>query len=195
MNWISELKQEDKIKRVEALLRSTKKEGIEDYIKHLRDVGFYEQYGSIKYHGNYKGGLLDHSLNILNLLNVLCKLFKINFPISSIIICAIGHDQCKEEAYINGRWNPKNSGNGHAKYSLEILKKYIVLTPEEETAIKYHMGMYGSFEFGQYGEFSLAELCDNYNSTKIAKLFYFCDDMVAQFFDKTQEELNKNNVK
>jgi len=46
------------------LLRSTKREGIEDLISWLEGTDFYKAPASTRFHGNYAGGLLEHSLNV-----------------------------------------------------------------------------------------------------------------------------------
>jgi len=180
--------------KVRDLLLGVEREGMKEFVQYLDDNNFWTCPGSTKFHGNYKGGLLDHCYNLYNLFWKHLQVFKINFPKSSQIICAFGHDICKIGAYIQ---NPKPEGftgysyswnrmqpPGHAKLSIEILERYITLTPEEKEVIKYHMGMYSTIEFlGTKGEYNVKELVGVYNTNKVAKLFYFCDDMVAQFVD------------
>ena len=48
------------------LLKSTKREGIEDLIKFLEKSDFFTAPSSTRFHGAYKGGLLVHSLNVYN---------------------------------------------------------------------------------------------------------------------------------
>lgn len=52
------------------LLRSTKREGIEELIAWLETTDFYIAPASTRFHGNYEGGLLEHSLNVYDLLNL-----------------------------------------------------------------------------------------------------------------------------
>ena len=44
------------------LLRSTKREGIENLLNFLEKSDFYTAPASTRFHGNYEGGLLEHSM-------------------------------------------------------------------------------------------------------------------------------------
>lgn len=46
------------------LLKSTKREGIEDLIRFLEKSDFFTAPSSTRFHGAFKGGLLLHSLNV-----------------------------------------------------------------------------------------------------------------------------------
>ena len=46
------------------LLRETKREGIEDLIKFLENSDFFTAPASTKFHGDYEGGLWEHSLKV-----------------------------------------------------------------------------------------------------------------------------------
>ena len=46
------------------LLRSTKREGIEDVIQFIEKTDFYKAPASTRFHGNYEGGLLEHSMKV-----------------------------------------------------------------------------------------------------------------------------------
>ena len=51
-------------KRFEALLRQTGRRGIENVLAELGALGFFSAPASARFHGNYPGGLLEHSLNV-----------------------------------------------------------------------------------------------------------------------------------
>jgi len=55
--------EEIKLKIIE-LLGSTERKGIDRVIKFLESSDFFEAPASTRYHGNYKGGLAEHSLNV-----------------------------------------------------------------------------------------------------------------------------------
>lgn len=179
--------------KVKQALLDTKREGIDKLVAYMKEVGFFTAPGSTKFHGNYEGGLLDHSINLYNLFKQLCIQYNLNVSKETQLITAFGHDLCKAGAYINNghsiSWNNAHP-KGHAKLSLERIKQFITLTEQEEGIIKYHMGMYGTHEFSDLsswskgnGEYSLQELSNYWNNNKVSKLFYFCDDTVAQFKD------------
>jgi len=130
---------------------------------------------------------MDHCMNLESLFRTMLDKFNIEYPADLPFNCSIVHDVCKLGAYIikDGQiqWNTNNP-KGHASLSLHRIKNYIDLTPQETEIIKYHMGMYATHEFSDWtGEFPLKELSDAFNKNKLAKLFYFCDDMVSQFLD------------
>ncbi|MCK4551242.1 MAG: hypothetical protein KAT91_04765, partial [Candidatus Aenigmarchaeota archaeon] len=103
------------------------------------------------------------------------------------ILCPLLHDSCKAGAYLKTPYGYKYNQvhpAGHARLSLKIIEKFITLTHLEEMIILFHMGMYGTHEFSDKGEYSLLELINAYNVHKVAKLFYFCDDLSAQFYEK-----------
>lgn len=50
------------------LLRSTKREGIEDVIQFIEKTDFYKAPASTRFHGNYEGGLLEHSMKVYEIL-------------------------------------------------------------------------------------------------------------------------------
>jgi len=178
----------EKETKVREMLNSVEREGMPELIKYMERKGFFTAPASTKFHGVFKGGLLIHSYNIYLQFKKHCIAYKIPFSEESMIICAFGHDLCKAGMYIEQtknryRWNNFN-GVGHAKLSIERLKRFIELKPEEETIIKYHMGFYGTTEFNGRGEYTLHELVEAYNNLKVAKLFYFCDDLSTQFLEK-----------
>ena len=54
----------DNRERFIELLRGTGREGIEETIKVIEELGFFEAPASSRFHLNQQGGLLDHSLNV-----------------------------------------------------------------------------------------------------------------------------------
>ncbi len=173
----------DTEKRITELLLSTEREGIGAMIAYLRCGGFFKSPASTRWHGVYEGGLADHSLAVCEMLVDFDTRLKLGAKTETITIATFLHDVCKMGAYIGSgtkyKWNlaqPK----GHAKLSLERIKKYIVLTPIEEMMIKYHMGLYGLNEFDEKkGEYPLrgGGLANVWNHFPIVKVMYFCDEL------------------
>ena len=144
------------------LLKSSEREGIEDLIKFLEKSDFYTAPASTRYHGSYKGGLLEHSLNVYKtLLDVIklpifaekCKEVKVD----SLIITALLHDICKAYYYAEDTRNVKNKETGqweqvpyytiddkipygHGEKSVMMISEFLKLSPEEKAAIRFHMG-------------------------------------------------------
>lgn len=46
------------------ILRDTKRDGIEELIKYLESTDFYTAPASSRFHCDYEGGLVSHSLNV-----------------------------------------------------------------------------------------------------------------------------------
>ena len=106
---------------------------------------------STKYHGNYPGGLFDHSWSVMNTLVDLTGKNKLEWqrPESPVIV-GLFHDLCKCDQYRletdeNGQhyeYNTKTLLKGHGSKSVMILSRFMTLTEEEMLCIRYHMGAY-----------------------------------------------------
>lgn len=138
------------------LLLSTKRPGIENLVQWLDNSDFKVAPASTRYHSNYEGGLLKHSLNVYEECmrqQDLIKLF--NVPKESIIITSLLHDICKVNYYKMEMRNVKKNGAwvqepyytvedmfpmGHAEKSIIIAQQYIQLTEVEIAMIRNHMG-------------------------------------------------------
>ena len=158
-------------------------------INYLKQSDFFSAPASTIYHGNYKGGLAEHSLNIYTLFKEHRERFNLKVSDDTMVICSILHDVCKIGKYIIedgvSRFNPYFIHKGHSKLSLKRIQQFIELTKEEKEIILYHMGPYGTHEFSKKtGEYSIKEMTDCYNKNKLAKLFYFCDDMTSMFLEE-----------
>jgi len=113
----------------------------------LAETTFYIDPASTKYHGNYEGGLSEHSQNVVrNLLHLTGRLgLKWTDPESPLII-GLSHDVCKIGAYIpDGQggytYNPAQP-KGHGDLSVTRIGEWITLTEEETACIRWHMGAY-----------------------------------------------------
>lgn len=141
------------------LLRSTKREGIEDLIKFLEEkTDFYTAPSSTRFHGSYEGGLLEHSMKVYEILKHKAKnnVMKMEWQDDTLIISALLHDICKVNFYKVDYRNAKNERGewekvpyytiddtipyGHGEKSVMMITEYIKLTPEEKYAIRWHMG-------------------------------------------------------
>lgn len=149
------------------LLRSTKREGIENLISWLSNKSdFFEAPSSTIYHCNYPGGLCQHSLNVYYAAKGFLEIYKKlalpeknidSIPDDSLIICALLHDLCKANNYVMYEKFKKDESNqwikyysykideklplGHAPKSIFIAQSFIKLSGEELCAIMWHMGM------------------------------------------------------
>ena len=140
------------------LLKSTKREGIENLIAFLEKTDFFVAPASTRFHGAYEGGLLEHSMKVYELLVKKIKhtYLDIKFDDTTIKIVALLHDICKLNFYKVDYRNAKNELGvwekvpyytiedtipyGHGEKSVMMISEYIKLTSEEKYAIRWHMG-------------------------------------------------------
>ena len=140
------------------LLRSIKREGIEDLINFIEKTDFFKAPASTRFHGSHEGGLLEHSMKVYEILKhkVNTNIEKIEVSEDTLKIIALLHDICKANFYKVDYRNAKNSFGewekvpyytvedtipyGHGEKSVMMLTEYIKLTSEEKYAIRWHMG-------------------------------------------------------
>lgn len=185
-----------------ALLRSTNREGIEDLIKYLEGSSFFIDPASAKYHSNHPGGLCYHKLMVYKCYNGLCRLFKIQKPIDSIVIEALTHDLDKIGSYSIQSRNQKNEKTGnkwqayltygykedknklplsHGESSCLIANKYITLKEDEYLAIRHHMGSYG------LNQFDLGTLDKAYDYDISVLLLHQADMLASKLYEFVYE--------
>lgn len=157
------------VEKFEALLQSTGREGIDKLIKYIRTTDFYTAPASTRFHSSYEGGLLQHSINVYEMLEAKSKTDTWKDIVkdkSTIIIVSLLHDLCKANYYAIEMRNKKNeqgkweqvpfytvddqSPYGHGEKSVMILMEFIKLTAEEKYAIRWHMGFSEPKENFQY---------------------------------------------
>jgi hypothetical protein len=176
------------------LLRSTNREGIENLINFLEKTDFFKAPASTRFHGNYEGGLVEHSMKVYEIFKEKVKNASIDINISddTIIISALLHDICKANFYKVDYRNAKNELGiwekvpyytvddqipyGHGEKSVMMISEFIRLTPEEKYAIRWHMGFTESKEV--YNTIGLA-----YKKYPIALLLFEADLEATYFFD------------
>lgn len=149
----------DNIKRFDDLLTSTNREGIDKLIEYLHSTDFYTAPASTRFHSSYEGGLLQHSLNVYDMLSLMFEhepWNKLDIKEDTLIIVALCHDLCKANFYDVEMRNRKNdkgqweqypfyivndrSPYGHGEKSAMIAANFIKLSAEERYAIRWHMG-------------------------------------------------------
>lgn len=140
------------------LLKSINREGMEKLIEFIEKTDFFKAPASTKYHGNYEGGLLEHSMKVYEILKEKVRNSSIEIATSeeSLIIIALLHDICKVNFYKVDYRNAKNEFGewekvpyytiddtipyGHGEKSVMMITEYIKLTSEEKYCIRWHMG-------------------------------------------------------
>lgn len=153
-----------KEKFIEIFNTNIKREGADKLLEYLLSPSsdFFDAPASARFHGSYKGGLCQHSINVYECLkaylerNRVKDVYGINYSDESIAIAALLHDLCKINCYVsstrnvkdeNGKWQSVPTYNfsdplpyGHGEKSVYIASGYMRLTREEAFAIRWHMG-------------------------------------------------------
>lgn len=152
------------------------REGIDGLMSWLEKSDFYIAPASTRFHGNYPGGLLQHSLNVYDELKRILQVYpEINVSEETAVIVSLFHDLCKVNFYTTEKRNRKNEDGkwesydayavkekfcfgGHGSKSVFIVQSFIKLTPEEAAAINCHMSSWdGNQNVGStYTQFPLA---------------------------------------
>lgn len=141
------------------LVHSTiKREGIDDLLNWLEKSDFYTAPASTRYHGNYQGGLCEHSMDVWKYIMELKHSLLLETEISaeSLAIVSLFHDLCKVNFYkqdkrnqkVDGQWvevpyytiEEKYPFGGHGSKSVFIAQQFIRLKADEAAAINCHMG-------------------------------------------------------
>ncbi len=164
------------------------REGLDGVLDWLEKSDFFVAPASTKFHGNYAGGLLEHSLNVYDCMVRIAKNYP-EYPVSaeSIAICALFHDVCKVNFYQKGYRNVKDDAGqwvkkeiyeinekfpiGHGEKSCIILQWFFRrLEVAELLAIRYHMGSFDAAVKG--GDFGISRA---YESTPLAVMLHMAD--------------------
>lgn len=145
------------IERLDLMMATNLSEIVsEDFLKWLAENGFFTAPASTKYHGNYEGGLFDHSFLMMNLLVELSAAngLKWKRPESPFIV-GMFHDLCKIDQYridnstpytvgeaTRYEYRPDTMYKGHGNKSIILLSQFTALTDEEIACVRYHMGAF-----------------------------------------------------
>lgn len=195
------------------LLKSTKREYIEDVIDGLEELGFFEAPASTKFHLNEAGGLAEHSYNVCKVALMLRKQMiemkpeiERHLPEDSVIIASLLHDVCKADIYkkavkkrknLYGVWEDYEGYEvdyscfplGHGEKSvIVVLRMGFDLTDEEIMAMRWHMSAWDL-------PFQSPDIKGNYNTAKeicpLCSLVQSADNLAANMleFDENDQDL------
>lgn len=174
------------------------REGALQFLDYLESSNsdFFTAPASTRFHGDYSGGLVEHSLNVYYCLkdylnrNRVKEEYVLNYTDETIALVSLLHDVCKINVYktstrnkkINGEWQQvpfyefdDQIPYGHGEKSVYMITPFIKLTREEAFAIRYHMGFSGSDPVNNVGKsFEMFPLAFAL-STADMEATYFCD--------------------
>lgn len=172
-----------------------RRDGIDKLLRWLETTDFYEAPASSIFHGNYVGGLVDHSNHVHEELKRLCDFYcPGEYTDDSIAIVSLFHDLCKVDYYFEstrnvkdeatGQWhkvpfykkNEKQPFGGHGSKSVFLVMSYIQLTQEEAAAINCHMGPWDKQDYGNPG--------DVFERNKLAWLLHVADEYATYYRDE-----------
>lgn len=131
---------------------------------------FFVNPAAIKYHGNYTGGLFEHSIAVAKMLVKMTEDLGIEWQNErSPYIVGMFHDLCKTDDYVDEysgkeatsiktgisdepKWTYNNNKilKGHGDKSIMLLSQFLNLTEEEIMCIRFHMGAYETDEWNEY---------------------------------------------
>lgn len=195
------------------LLRSTHREGVEDLLEGLENMGFFTAPASANHHLNTEGGLVQHSLNTCKAALMVWEGMAAIEPglekeveRESVIIASLLHDVCKSDIYFRtvkkkktaiGTWEDnegykvsyKNFPMGHGEKSVILLLcNGIALSDDEMLAIRWHMGAWG-INMNSYED----QRCFD-TSQKLyllVTIIQVADKLAANIMERSGEELDE----
>ena len=160
---------------IETYNKNIRRPGAEKLLAWMESTDFFTAPASTRFHAAYEGGLLDHSLNVYNVL--ISKHYDpAGDDIESFTIASLLHDLCKAGFYKTELRNRKNDRGewekvpvyaiddqfpyGHGEKSVYLIERFMRLKTEEAMAIRWHMGGFDDSVRG--GSFSLAHAFEKY---------------------------------
>lgn len=173
------------------------REGISALLNWLESTDFFVAPASTRFHGNYEGGLCEHSLAVYSRMFDLLNFYwpshekVVN---ESAAIVSLFHDLCKVNMYATSSRNVKDPDTGiwraepcytvderlpfgaHGAKSMFIVMNFMELKPDEASAIIHHMGAWDNSTYNRPA--------DVYNWNRLAWLLHVADE-AATYLDKT----------
>ena len=155
-------------------------EDVKRLTEELVDMGYFTAPASTRHHGDWEGGLFDHSYEVAKALVDLTEKLSLKWekPRSPHLVGLL-HDLCKCDSYMiteSGIERNKDALPGHGDKSVAIAQDLLEkigssLTEEEELSIRWHMGAFDDREnWGAYGG-----ACEKYPNV----LYTHTADMIA----------------
>lgn len=159
-----------------------KRPGAAELLAWLEETDFFTAPASTRFHGNYEGGLCEHSVNVWEELVRLSKAYpEVRITFETAAIVTLLHDLCKIgcykqelksrktgrtkrdgkpewENYIGYTFHEDFCYGGHGSKSVYLIQKFMNLTESEAVAINCHMGAWDRAP----GDYSLGPAFEQY---------------------------------
>lgn len=171
-----------------------KRPGADELYKWIESTDFFDAPASTRFHGDYRGGLADHSVHVWEELVRLLRVYpEVKVSAETAAIASLLHDLCKADCYKVEMRNKKENGvwhsvptfvfdedfcyGGHGSKSVFLIQKHMNLTNEEAVAINCHMG----FSDRAPGDYSLGSAYEQY---PLAWLLHVADESATFIREK-----------
>ena len=185
-------------------LELTERKNMDKFIGWLNSSDFFTAPASVRRHNSPRGGLCEHSLNVLFTARQLNKSFEFGIEDNNIVLPALLHDLCKvgfykEKEVWDKDWKDKTNEwrktkewsvdddlpLGHGEKSAIMAMRYINLTDEEIASIRWHLGAFEAgihFFYPSGTAFKSAQ--EKYPLVKLIMIA----DMLAEFKESCKKE-------
>ncbi len=155
---------------------NVEREGVAELLAWLDTTDFFTAPASTRFHCACESGLVQHSLNVYDVL--MEKHFEEGIDsLESCTICALLHDLCKAQFYKVSSRNVKNEETGawekqpfykvedsfpygHGEKSVFLIERFVRLKTSEAMAIRWHMG--GFDDSAKGGSFNVSYAYEKY---------------------------------
>lgn len=177
--------------RFKKMLLDTKMQGMDVLLENMENGGFFTAPCSTKNHLCYEGGLLEHSLNVFDMLVRLNESTGADLDYTDMVVCALLHDLGKmgdhgKPNYVDNvlktgiskaqpyKTNPELTYEEHEIRSVIIASRCIDLTEEQEHAILHHNAMWGKLD---------SPYSCSFESSKLSLLLHMSDLWCSRFVE------------
>lgn len=188
----AEILTNNKNRFIELCKTNIHRDGIDELLDWLNKSDFFVAPASTRFHGSYKGGLLEHSLNVYEQFQRLRESFpEVECSDETATIITLFHDLCKANMYTtekrnrkneNGQWESYDAykfdekfvfGGFHGPKSVYLVQYFMKLNPQEAVAIASHMGAFENDKCGQA-----------YDDCPLAFLLHVADGLASYIVEK-----------
>ena len=150
--------------------------GAKEFLDWIGTTDFFTAPASTKFHCACEGGLVQHSVNVYQVMRE--KHFDPDTDSEeSFAICGLLHDVCKAQYYKTSMRNVKNEETGawekkpffvvedsfpygHGEKSVFLIERFMRLKTSEAMAIRWHMG--GFDDAARAGNFAIGQAYEKY---------------------------------
>ena len=201
-----------------SIISSVNRPGIDNLVSWMENNSdFFTCPASCHFHGAFKYGLVQHSLNVYKAALAIKEHVSLplalpekqieNIPEDSLKIVCLMHDLCKANMYKETLKFFKDEQNdwqkyityeiedsyplGHGEKSVILLQNFIRLHPQEAIAIRFHMGM--SDVAMMSSPYTKGPLLQSFNSVPLLMIVMLAD-MHASFMQEKEIDQKKENL-